>query len=228
MPDVLNDNRNHADQHNQDQHKFDVLLDEPNIAEIVASNGDQAGPQNGANRAVDEVLAKIHSADASNCCDKGSNDWHEARQHDCSTAVLLEEFVSLVDVFLAEEFGVGPVEQRGPCCPADPVAGEIAGDGRDDEYKTGQPEIHVDGSLRDEQAHDEEQRVSRQKEAQQKPALSEDDADHHPESQAAEAVQHRLWIHPTRPEGLHGDACADYEIHLGRLSSQTWISMIRQ
>lgn len=189
MLDDLDDDRQDAHDDNENENDLDVFLHELDIAEEVAGERDEPGPQHGTDGTEGEEATEVHAADAGDGRDKRAHDRHEPSEDDRACAVLLEEGMRFVDVFALEEPGVRLSKHCGAHLVANPIAHDVAEDRDGDKQRDRSPDIEGDEPLGNEHPGDEEQRVTRQEETDEQTALREDDAEHHPEGHRPKTAQ---------------------------------------
>ncbi len=215
--DDLDDDGQDRDQDDEQDHRFEVFVHERDLAEEVTQHGDAGRPQHGADRGVDEELPGIHPADAGDGGDERPHHGHESRQHDRARAVLLEEDVRLDDVFPLEQLRVRLVEQGGSGLRSDPVSDDVADERAHRQQQTHQPQWRRDDVLGHEQTCGEQQRVAGKEEAEQQPALGEDDQTKPRQQERSQAGEDDLGIQPGRQQGeVHGKVGAHATQGTGR------------
>ena len=196
-PEQLDEHRYHRDEDDQQQDRFDVVLDEVDLAEEVAERSDSHAPEQSSDDVVGDEGAVVHLRRARHDRDEGPDDRDEPGEHHRLRAVLLEELRRPVHVFATEEPAVGAVEQGRAELPADRVADLVTGDRGDRDRHQQDPDVGQ-RPVGGEQARGEEQRVAGQEEADQQARLDEDDRE---DAERAEGLDQLLRLEPARPEG---------------------------
>jgi ABC-type antimicrobial peptide transport system, permease component len=194
----LDHDRDHRDEHDQDQDQLDVLVHELDLAEPGTEQRDARAPHHAADDVEGEEGAVLHAADAGDDRRERAHDGHEAGQHQGLRPVLLEELVGLDHVLLLEQAGVRAGEERGPDLLAEEVARLVAEDRGETDQRDRGPQREVHGVRGDQQTAGEQQRVTRQEETDEQAGLGEDDQQQAP---YAEVVQERVRIQPAGTEG---------------------------
>src|SRR3989344_8787146 len=122
---------------------------------------------------MERNLLRGRGAEASEPRREGAHDRHEAREDDRAAAVLLEESVSALQVFLFEKARIFALEESGPDMCAEPVAHRVADNRGGDDEEDKRPESEEAGSR--EKSCGEEERITGKEDADEKAALGEDD-----------------------------------------------------
>ena len=198
-----------------EQDEVDVVLDERrdrrDEADQVAEHREPEAPQDRADEVVERVAPPRHVADAGSDRGEGAHDRHEPGEDDGEPAVFLEERVRAVDVLLAEQARVFPLEDRRTALVADVVPDLAAEERGETDEQRDPPDAQTEDTVRErvgrvrEQPRDHEQRVARQQETDQQTGLGEDDETHHQQCPGACAFDDGRGVEP-RDEGqrVHG------------------------
>src|SRR5512146_2055383 len=110
MPDELANGRNERNEDDDDDHQGEVVLDDRDIAEEITRQRQAADPGQTAQCAEHQEQAIAHGTDASHERCESTDDGQKARKDDGLAAVLGEEEVSLLQMFVLDEALTGAVE----------------------------------------------------------------------------------------------------------------------
>src|ERR1700723_1472888 len=147
-------------------------------AQKIAKQHRAADPKNAAKDVVGQVADIRHFRSASHGRTERANDGDETRQDHRLAAMELVEGVGPLQMLALEETRVGPAVEALARATPDPVAQLIAGDGAERHRREQQKQINV--ARRGDNPSGNQQGIARQKEANEKPSLDEDDSANSP------------------------------------------------
>jgi hypothetical protein len=94
--------RETVNDHDPDDHKFEVSFDLRDIAKIVAGEQKGSDPQEGPGNVKDRETTIRHDPDPSDKRGKGPDDWHESGENDGLSSMPLVKRLGCQEVFLVE------------------------------------------------------------------------------------------------------------------------------
>ena len=173
MLEELDDSGNEGDQDDGDDDDGEVILDEGDVPEEVAAEGEDRHPADPANDVVADELQIAHPADAGHERREGADDRNEPGDDDGLGPVFLIEFMRPVEIFFPEEARFLLVKDLGPDDLADPVVDGVADDrGRgQDEEKPSDLQVASGGEC----PGGKDQRISGKEGCHDQAGLAEDD-----------------------------------------------------
>jgi hypothetical protein len=166
----LDEDRQHRDEDNGDDDELEVFLHKGDVAEEETREGEQKHPNDPTDEVVRDKVAIRHASDARHEGREGADDGHETGEEDGLAAVLLEEGVGFIEVFLLDPLDIiGAVTE----VMTDPIVNGIAEDGGQHEQTQQQPDVErAEGG---EGACREQERVAWQEGCDHEARLHEDD-----------------------------------------------------
>src|SRR6188768_1079272 len=150
-----------------------VVLDERDVAEIIAAVYEKRNPQHAAAEAVHDEVEVAHAADARHERCERAYYGHEAREDDSLAAVLFVELLRAVQVRGIEQTRALALEHARADEMADPVVRVVAAERRHDQQR--EERVHVHRAGRRHGTGDEQQGIAGQKRRDHQPGLAKDD-----------------------------------------------------